>query len=608
MCGIVGIAGKSNVTERLLRGLMRLEYRGYDSAGIAVLSDGALTRRRAEGKIAALREVVSVDPVDGATGIAHTRWATHGAPVVRNAHPHIAGPVAIVHNGIIENYQDHRAALEADGCTLSTETDSEVIAHLLAQQIEAGATPKDAFQTVLPKLEGAFAICAIFEDQPGLMIGARRGSPLTLGYGEGEMFLGSDAIALAPFTHTVSYLDEGDWVVVTPTGADVFDADNVPVERAVVQTAASAAMAEKGEYAHFMHKEIHEQAESVSRSFAPYLDTAEVNLSDTSVYDALFKEADRAVAIGCGTAYYAAATAKYWFEQVARLPFETDIASEYRYRDPVMPATGPALFISQSGETADTLAAMRHCHDQGAPTLGIINVPESSIARDVTALAPTAAGPEIGVASTKAFTAQLVVLGALSLAAARARGTIDGTTLSGHVKDLMALPRLITESFKAEDDAKAIAPSLVGAKQIFYLGRGPFYPIALEGALKLKEITYIPTEGFAAGELKHGPIALIEDGTPVIVVAPSDRLMEKTVSNMQEVRARGAHIVLVTDQAGAEFAADSAAQTLVMPTGGLYSAPLIMTVAVQLIAYHAAVASGTDVDQPRNLAKSVTVE
>lgn len=608
MCGIVGIAGHTNVTDRLLRGLSRLEYRGYDSSGLAVLMDGALERRRAEGKIAALREAVKASPIDGHLGIAHTRWATHGAPVEKNAHPHTAGPVAIVHNGIIENYQVHRADLTAAGRTMSTDTDSEVIAHLLAKEVEGGASPKDAFAAVLPKLEGAFAICAIFEGEERLMIGARRGSPLTLGYGEGEMFLGSDAIALAPFTRKVSYLEEGDWVVITPTSAQIYTAENKPVERAEVQTAASAAMAEKGEYAHFMHKEIHEQAESVSRSLAPYLETAEATLGDTARYDALFKTADRAVAIGCGTAYYAAATAKYWFEQVARLPLETDIASEYRYRDPVMPASGPALFISQSGETADTLAAMRHCKDEGAPTLGIINVPESSIAREVSALAPTAAGPEIGVASTKAFTAQLVVLGALSLAAARARGVISAGDLSAHVRDLMALPRLITESFSAESAAKAIAPGLVGAKQIFYLGRGSFFPIALEGALKLKEISYIPTEGFAAGELKHGPIALIEEGTPVLVVAPNDRLMEKTVSNMQEVRARGANVTLITDEAGADLGADAADQTLVMPTGGLYSAPVLMTVAVQLIAYYTAVASGTDVDQPRNLAKSVTVE
>ncbi|MEL6567390.1 MAG: glutamine--fructose-6-phosphate transaminase (isomerizing) [Pseudomonadota bacterium] len=610
MCGIVGISGNKSVTERLVRGLSRLEYRGYDSAGIAVLADdGTLVRRRALGKIAALRQVTQADPVDGHLGIAHTRWATHGAPSEANAHPHRSGPVAVVHNGIIENFQDHREALEKAGHVFESETDSEVIAHLLARELEDGATPRDAMATVLPNLRGAFAIAAIFEGEDGVMIGARKGSPLVLGYGDGEMYLGSDALALAPFTRTLSYLEEGDWVVVTPQSADIFNEAGAPVERAIVQSAASAAMAEKGEYAHFMHKEIHEQAESLSRSLAPYLAAGSAQLTEQSkALGDVFKGADRAVAIGCGTAYYAAATAKYWFEQVARLPFETDIASEYRYRAPVLPTTGPALFISQSGETADTLASLRHCIEEGAPTLGVVNVPESSIAREVTAMAPTAAGPEIGVASTKAFTAQLAVLAALSVIAGAARGTLDGAAVEAHVKDLLALPRLVTEALGCEDEAKAVAPHLVGAKQIFYLGRGPFFPIALEGALKLKEISYIPTEGFAAGELKHGPIALIEEGTPVLVVAPNDALIEKTISNIQEVRARGADVTLITDEDGAEIGASAAQRTLVLPKGGLLSAPIIMTLAVQMIAYHTAVACGTDVDQPRNLAKSVTVE
>ena len=608
MCGIVGITGNKEVAERLVRGLMRLEYRGYDSAGLAVIGEEGLERRRAAGKIANLRGVLKSDPIDGHLGIAHTRWATHGAPSERNAHPHRSGPVAIVHNGIIENFQDHRAELSKAGHVFDTETDSEVIAHLLHRELEDGADPTSAMQAVLPQLEGAFAIVAVFEGHDDVIIGARKGSPLVLGYGEGEMFLGSDAFALAPYTRKLSYLEEGDWVVVTPTSAEIYNSENERVERAVVQSAASAAMAEKGEYAHFMLKEIHEQAESISRSLAPYLNAADGTLAETSKFDALFKDADRAVAIGCGTAYYAACVAKYWFEKSARLPFETDIASEYRYRDPVLPASGPALFITQSGETADTLAAMRHCLEAKVPTLGIVNVPESSIAREVTALAPTAAGPEIGVASTKAFTAQLVVLAALSIAAGRARGTLDDAAVAGHARDLMSLPRLVTEALTCEEDAKAIAPHLTGAKQIFYLGRGPFFPIALEGALKLKEISYIPTEGFAAGELKHGPIALIEPGTPVLVVAPKDELMEKTVSNMQEVAARGADVTLITDAAGAEIGSGSAARTLVMPSGGLYSAPVIMTLAVQMISYHTAVACGTDVDQPRNLAKSVTVE
>ncbi len=608
MCGIVGIAGNKGVADRLLRGLTRLEYRGYDSAGIAVLTDGVIERRRALGKIAALKEAVAGDPVDGALGIAHTRWATHGAPSVANAHPHRSAHVAIVHNGIIENYQELREGLKSDGYTFESETDSEVIAHLIDRELEAGAAPRDVLGEVLPRLQGAFAIAAIFEGAEGLMVGARKGSPLVVGYGQGEMFLGSDAIALAPFTRQVSYLEEGDWVVVTPQGAEVFDGANTPVERPVITSAASAAMAEKGEYAHFMHKEIHEQAESVSRSLAPYLDSAAGRLQSNDAIASLFADADRAVAIGCGTAYYAAATAKYWFEGLARLPFETDIASEFRYRSPVLPATGPALFISQSGETADTLAALRHCAEGSVATLGVVNVPESSIAREVTAMAPTAAGTEIGVASTKAFTAQLSVLAALAVAAGKARGTLDAAAEEAHVRDLIALPRLITEGLAREGDARAVAPHLTGAKQIFYLGRGTFFPIALEGALKLKEISYIPTEGFAAGELKHGPIALIEEGTPVLVVAPNDALMEKTVSNMQEVRARGADVTLITDADGAEMAASAAERTLVMPTGATLSAPILMTLAVQMIAYHTAVACGTDVDQPRNLAKSVTVE
>ncbi|MEM9738485.1 MAG: glutamine--fructose-6-phosphate transaminase (isomerizing) [Pseudomonadota bacterium] len=608
MCGIVGITGTKSVTDRLLRGLTRLEYRGYDSAGLAVLSGGVLERRRALGKIAALREAASADPIEGYLGIAHTRWATHGEPSVANAHPHRSTGVAIVHNGIIENFQALRDSLAADGYRFESETDSEMIAHLVDRELERGVAPRDVLKSVLPDLRGAFAIAAIFEGNERLMVGARKGSPLVLGYGDGEMFLGSDAIALAPFTRTVSYLEEGDWVVLTPDGAEIFDVSNSPVERAIVESAASAAMAEKGAYAHFMHKEIHEQAESISRSLAPYLNSAAGNLETREDIGALFREADRAVAIGCGTAYYAAATAKYWFEQIARLPFETDIASEFRYRNPVLPRSGPALFISQSGETADTLAALRHCADAGVPTLGVVNVPESSIARDVSAVAPTTAGTEIGVASTKAFTAQLVVLAALAIAAGQARGTLQPPEVETHVRDLLALPRLVIEGLGREAQAKAIAPHLVGAKQIFYLGRGPFFPIALEGALKLKEISYIPTEGFAAGELKHGPIALIEAGTPVLVVAPNDPLMEKTVSNMLSVKARGADVTLITDEAGAELGAGAAARTLIMPTGGLLSAPVLMTLAVQMIAYHTAVACGTDVDQPRNLAKSVTVE
>ena len=608
MCGIIGIVGKRPVTERLVRGLQRLEYRGYDSAGVAISGDGVLKRSRAKGKIAALRDKLKASPIDAHTGIAHTRWATHGVPEERNAHPHQAGDVAIVHNGIIENFQALRAELEAKGAYFESETDSETIAQLLSAEMKAGADPVTAFRTVLPRLTGAFAIAAIFAGDEQLMIGARQGSPLVLGHGTGEMFLGSDAVALAPYTRQVVYLEEGDWVVARPDGADVFNADNEPVERPVVQSAVSAAMAEKGNYAHFMQKEIHEQAESISRSLAPYVDTqSQEILMEGSVAD-IFAGATRAVAIGCGTAYYAACVAKYWFEQVARLGLETDIASEYRYRQPVLPERGPALFVSQSGETADTLAALRHCADGGLSTLGVVNVRESTIAREAHAIVPTTAGPEIGVASTKAFTAQLSVLAALAVGAARVRGVIDEATEATHVADLMSLPRLVSETLKLEPETIEIAKAIAPARDVLYLGRGVFYPIALEGALKLKEISYAHAEGYAAGELKHGPIALIEDGVPVIVIAPEDELMEKTLSNMQEVRARGAKVILITDAAGVASAGSSADHVLEIPSAGLLAAPILATIPIQLIAYHAAVARGTDVDQPRNLAKSVTVE
>ena len=608
MCGIIGIVGKSEVTERLIRGLTRLEYRGYDSAGVATVGDAGLVRRRAEGKIAALRAAVKADPIEGHTGIAHTRWATHGVPSERNAHPHMSGPVAVVHNGIIENFQELRRELEADGRTFESETDSETIAHLIAREMEAGADPADAVGAVLPRLEGAFAIAVVFDGHPEVMIGARKGSPLVLGHGQGEMFLGSDAIALAPFTRNVTYLEEGDWVIISRDAAEIRDESGATVMRRQVESGVSAAMAERGNHDHFMQKEIYEQPETVSRSLLPYIDTETGRARAPGQVAEMFEQADRAIASACGTAFYSTAVAKYWFEQIARLSFETDIASEFRYRDPVLPVSGPAIFVSQSGETADTLAALRYCRAEGRPALSIVNVPESSIARESDAIVPTHAGPEIGVASTKAFTAQLSVLAALSLAAARVRGVLSDEEESVHVRDLLSLPRKISDALAEEPAIKAVAKAMSGARTVLYLGRGAYFPIALEGALKLKEISYIHAEGYAAGELKHGPIALIERGVPVIVIAPHDRLMEKTLSNMEEVRARGATVILVSDQKGIEAAGGRADHVVRMPDAGLLAGPILASIPIQLLAYHTALALGTDVDQPRNLAKSVTVE
>ncbi len=608
MCGIVGITGTTMTAERLVEGLQRLEYRGYDSAGLATVTLDRIGRRRAAGKIANLREALRADPLDGPSGIAHTRWATHGKPTEANAHPHKAGPVAIVHNGIIENFRALRERLAEGGAIFASETDSETIAHLIAHHLEASGDPVEAVRRALPELEGAFAIAVLFEGEPGLMIGARKGSPLVIGHGEGEMFLGSDAIALAPFTRRVTYLDEGDWAVLRPGGAEIFDAAGCRANRQVVTSAVHAAMVELGPFAHFMLKEIHEQPESLSRSLLPQIDAGAERVVTSPEAGALFRDADRAVATACGTAFYAAMTAKYWFERYAGLALETDIASEYRYRHPVLPRSGPALFVSQSGETADTLAALRHCKTGGAPTLAVVNVPESSIAREADVIVPTVAGPEIGVASTKAFTAQLAVLATLAIAAGRARGVLDAAAEAAHVCDLLALPRLVTQALEDEARIARIAAGLTAARSVLYLGRGPYYPIALEGALKLKEISYIHAEGYAAGELKHGPIALIEDGVPVIVIAPHDDLMEKTVSNMEEVRARGARVILVTDPAGAEAAGHGADEVLTVPAAGAMAMPILATVPIQLLAYHVALAKGEDVDQPRNLAKSVTVE
>ncbi|WP_273243052.1 glutamine--fructose-6-phosphate transaminase (isomerizing) [Hyphomonas atlantica corrig.] len=608
MCGIVAIAGTETVANRLVDGLKRLEYRGYDSAGIAVRAGPKVERRRAQGKIVNLEAVMAEAPIDGPMGIAHTRWATHGQPNEINAHPHMSGKVAIVHNGIIENFRELRDELQADGRSFESETDSEVIAQLIDKNMNDGMDAVDAFEAALKKLSGAFAIAAIFADDTDLLIGARKGSPLVLGYGEGEMFLGSDAIALAPFTRDVTYLEEGDWVVLTPDSHDIRNVDGERVNRPRVQSAVNESLIERGEYDHFMLKEIHEQPESLARSILPYIDQATQTLNLGDVADKMFAGADRAVAIACGTAYYAAHTAKYWFEQKARLALETDIASEFRYRNPVLPQTGPAMFVSQSGETADTLAALRYCRQNGTPAVAIVNVPESSIAREAAAIVPTHAGPEIGVASTKAFTAQLSVLAVLALNAAKARGRLLPGEEVQAVKSLLALPRKVTEALEAQDGIRAIAETLTQSRDVLFLGRGRYFPLALEGALKLKEVSYIHAEGYAAGELKHGPIALIEKDVPVVVIAPMDELFEKTISNVEEIRARGARVILISDEAGIKAAGNRADHVIAIPEGDEISLPVLAAVPLQLLAYHVAVAKGTDVDQPRNLAKSVTVE
>ena len=607
MCGIVGIIGRGEVSGRLFDGLRRLEYRGYDSAGIVTVRDGAFDRRRAEGKLDNLKHELEADPLHGAVGIAHTRWATHGAPTVFNAHPHIAGPVALVHNGIIENFKPLRDELIADGRTFLSETDSEVVAHLVAREVEQGASPQEAVATVLPRLNGAFAMAIMFKDHPDLIIGARMGAPLTVGYGDGENFLGSDALALAALTQRIAYLDEGDWAVVRREGVEVFDRANQPVQRDIVASGASADTITKGNHAHFMLKEIFEQPIVVAQTLQSYVRPFEgqVALPDFG-FD--LGSIERVTIVACGTSYYAGMVAKYWFERFARVAVDIDVASEFRYRDPVLEAGGLALFISQSGETADTLAALRHAKTHGQTIAVVVNVPTSSMAREADLLLPTHAGPEIGVASTKAFSCQLAVLAALAANLARAKGRLSAEEEREIVQHLQEAPQAINDALAHDEEIAAIAPLIVPARDVLYLGRGPDYPMALEGALKLKEISYIHAEGYAAGEMKHGPIALIDDAVPVIVLAPSGPLFEKTVSNMQEVRARGGRIVLISDAKGIAEAGEGCMATIEMPEVHPLIAPLVYAVPVQLLAYHVAVLKGTDVDQPRNLAKSVTVE
>ncbi|MCW2364551.1 MULTISPECIES: glutamine--fructose-6-phosphate transaminase (isomerizing) [Sphingobium] len=607
MCGIIGIVGTQDVAERLLDGLRRLEYRGYDSAGVATIVDGRIERRRAEGKLVNLARVLAAEPLAGATGIAHTRWATHGAPTTSNAHPHATDEVAVVHNGIIENFKALRDELIGRGRVFASETDTEVVAHLVSELVEQGASPQEAVKQVLPRLHGAFALAILFRRHPDLLIGARLGSPLVVGHGDGETYLGSDALALAPLTQRIAYLDEGDWVVVTREGAQVFDRANNPVERAVTISGVSGAMIDKGNHRHFMLKEIYEQPVVVAQTLRSYLRRIDDTLS-LPIPDFDLSAIGRVTIVACGTSFYAGMVAKYWFEQFARVPVDLDFASEFRYREPVMEAGGLALFISQSGETADTLAALRHAKAEGQKIAVVVNVPTSSMAREADLLLPTHAGPEIGVASTKAFTCQLAVLAALAANLARAKGRLTRAEEQRIVGHLAEAPAAINQALMQDEAIQALAPHIAPARDVLYLGRGTDYPLALEGALKLKEISYIHAEGYAAGEMKHGPIALIDEAVPVIVIAPSGPLFEKTVSNMQEVQARGGKVVLISDEEGIAAAGEGCLATLALPKVHPLIAPMVYAVPVQLLAYHVAVLKGTDVDQPRNLAKSVTVE
>ena len=606
MCGIVGVLGKGAVAEQLVDALKRLEYRGYDSAGVATIENGHLGRRRAEGKLRNLEERLKREPLMGDTGIGHTRWATHGKPVEANAHPHMTELVSVVHNGIIENFRELKEELMRDGAAFTSDTDTEVIAHLITRELKAGNDPVRATYNALKRLEGAFALAMIFRGYNDLMIVARQGSPLAIGLGDGEMFVGSDAIALAPFTDAIVYLEDGDWAVLTRKGIAIRDRSGKAVERPVTRSLASALLVDKGNHRHFMAKEIHEQPEVMGHTLAAYVDLG-ANRVDIPALPFDFANLTRLSLSACGTAFYACLVAKYWFERWARLPIDVDIASEFRYRETALDPGGAALFVSQSGETADTLATLRYCRAQGQHIVSIVNVRESSIARESDAVLPTLAGPEIGVASTKAFTCQLTVLACLAIAAGKARGVIGPALEAELVQALGEVPRHMATVLRDERPYETLAHRLSKARDVLYLGRGSSYPIALEGALKLKEISYIHAEGYAAGELKHGPIALIDENMPVIVIAPRDDLYDKTVSNMQEVAARGGQIVLVSD-ADAASTGCAIATHLAVPPVHRFVAPLVYAAPVQLIAYHTAVFMGTDVDQPRNLAKSVTVE
>ena len=605
MCGIIGIVGTAPVQDRLLESLKRLEYRGYDSAGIAGVVDGKVERRRAKGKIRALEDVLVEHPLKAMVGIGHTRWATHGAPSEINAHPHQAGRVTLVHNGIIENFAELRRELESQGRSFESQTDTEVIAQLLDTELASGLEPLAALKATLDRLKGAYAIAVLIQGRDDLILGARRGSPLVVGYGSGEMFLGSDALAVGPFTTRIAYLEEGDYVAIDHNSASIFNEHGQAVTREMRVVSPSAALVERGNYRHFMEKEIHDQPDACQHTLSAYLDPVTGRATAPGGVD--FAKIDRIQIIACGTAFYAGLISRYLFERLARIPVDVEVASEFRYREPPVTQGTLAIVVSQSGETADTLAALRWCKAQGLQTAAVVNVHESTMAREADVLFPTHAGPEIGVASTKAFTSQVAALTALAIAAAAARGKIDAAEEARLSKLLLEAPRLIAQSIAVEETIRALAPELAKARDVLYFGRGAMSALALEGALKLKEISYIHAEGYAAGELKHGPIALIDEATPVIVIAPSDALFEKTMSNMSEVMARGGPIILITDAEGAKHAPPGI-KVIIAPTCDPLVAPLVFSAPIQLLAYYVAVQKGADVDQPRNLAKSVTVE
>ncbi len=608
MCGIVGILGQTPVAAMVVDSLKRMEYRGYDSAGIATLEDGHLTRRRAQGKLRNLEARLLEEPLKGHIGIGHTRWATHGKPTELNAHPHATDKLAVVHNGIIENFRELRDELKADGCVFQSETDTEVVAHLVTREMRRTNDPVTAVQNALPRLHGAFALAFLFEGQDNLLIGARQGAPLAVGYGEGEMYLGSDAMALAPFTDSISYLEEGDWVVLTRTSVEFRDQSNAVVQRPRIKSQAGSFLVDKGNHRHFMAKEIHEQPEVIGRTLAHYIDMANGEIRLPADLPFNFKDIEKISISACGTAYLAGLTAKYWFEKFARIAVEIDVASEFRYREAPMRKGDLALFVSQSGETADTLASLRYAKDQHQHTLSVVNVTSSTMARESHVVMPTLAGPEIGVASTKAFTCQLAVLASLAIFAGRQRGTITAAREQELVKQLIHVPGHVAEILKLEPKIEQVAQKLSKSRDVLYLGRGTNFPLALEGALKLKELSYIHAEGYAAGELKHGPIALIDEEMPVIVLTPRDQWFEKTVSNMQEVAARGGQIIVIGPKGTASDAAIDAVASIDMPELLPEFSALSYAIPVQLLAYYTASVMGKDVDQPRNLAKSVTVE
>lgn len=605
MCGIVGILGNHEAAPILVEALKRLEYRGYDSAGIATVNSGRLERRRAVGKLVNLADLLVHEPLAGKAGIGHTRWATHGAATVTNAHPHKAGPVAVVHNGIIENFRELRAELAAAGYTQESQTDTETVALLTQLHLDRGMKPVEAARATLQRLHGAFALCFLFDGEDDLMVAARKGSPLAIGHGTGEMFVGSDAIALAPMTDRITYLEEGDWAVITRNGAEIFDVMDRRANRAETRIAIDSARIEKGGHKHYMAKEIAEQPVVIADALKHYVGQ-DGALRLPAALD--FRTVDRVTMVACGTASFACHVARYWFEQIAGLAAEIDIASEFRYRDPVLSPASMAIFVSQSGETADTLAALRYARDKVASIVSVVNVPTSSIARESDLALPIMAGVEVGVASTKAFTCQLTVLALMAIKAGLDRGRLTPAQAAEQLDALNSLPGLMNHAMGLSKDIAAVSEDLAKAQDILFLGRGPMYPLALEGALKLKEISYIHAEGYASGELKHGPIALIDAAVPVIVLAPRDALFDKTVSNMQEVMARHGKVVLISDAAGVEEAGSGAWKTLTLPEVAPLFAPILYAVPAQLLAYHTAIAKGTDVDQPRNLAKSVTVE